>query len=180
MSDKAFLIIVGVSLAFILIYGIIRIICRAQGSWSVKLTPVAIAIKPERAGGFESKGELRARAFLEDYFKRPFNKARPDFLGNDVTGVKRNLELDCFNEGLGLAVEYNGRQHYEFVPYFHSSREAFYNQKYRDKLKKIYCTERGITLIEIPYTELKHLEVWLENSLRASGYQRVAAAPADL
>jgi len=109
----------------------------------------------EAEGGFESKGEKLCRAFLENFFKKKFPKTRPDFLKNpiaDSKGYKHNLELDCYCEELKLAVEYNGRQHYKFVPYFHNNIESFNNQCSRDQIKKHLCKENGIHLISVPYT----------------------------
>jgi hypothetical protein len=117
----------------------------------------------------DSNGELRARTFLESYFKKSFPKSRPDFMVNPVTGSRYNLELDCYNPELRLAVEYNGQQHYNYIPFFHKNKEAFYNQKYRDELKRIRCKELGIILIEIPYTEEKRLEKFLEQELKTVG-----------
>lgn len=100
----------------------------------------------------ESKGELECRRVLQELFKRPFNKKRPDFLRNSVTGNTQNLELDCFCEDLKLAVEYNGVQHYKYTPFFHRNKDAFMNQKYRDELKRRMCKDNDIILIEVPYT----------------------------
>jgi hypothetical protein len=111
---------------------------------------------------FCSVGEQKCREFLEKKFKRPFPKTRPHFLRNGVTGT--NLELDCFNPELKLAVEYNGQQHYRFTPYFHKSKEAFHNQMYRDETKRRLCKEQGIVLIEVPYTVL-NVEEYLTKEL---------------
>lgn len=103
----------------------------------------------------ESKGELECRRVLEKIFGKPFPKARPDFLRNPVTSGEQgdnNLELDCYNSELQLAVEYNGVQHYRYVPFFHRNKDAFQNQKYRDHMKREVCKRNGITLIEVPYT----------------------------
>jgi hypothetical protein len=89
---------------------------------------------------------------------------------NPVTGSQYNLELDCYNESLRLAVEYQGEQHYKFIPYFHKNREAFLNQKYRDELKRMRCKELGITLIEVPYTEKRRIREFLTEQLRARGF----------
>lgn len=97
----------------------------------------------------DSKGEIECRRVVEEIFKRPFKKIRPDFLKN-ANG--HNLELDIYNDELKLAVEYNGRQHYEFVPYFHRTRDSFNNQKQRDFIKRLLCEKNNINLIEVPYT----------------------------
>ncbi len=98
----------------------------------------------------ESAGEIECKKTVENFFDKKFEKVRPDFLNNNVTGCK--LELDCYNPELKLAIEYNGRQHYEYVPFFHKNKEAMLNQKYRDEMKKTKCIQNGITLIEVPYT----------------------------
>jgi len=97
-----------------------------------------------------SRGEQRCKEFLEFLFKKPFEKARPPFLVNPVTN--QALELDCFNEELKLAVEYNGKQHYEYNKMMHqNSRHSFQNQQYRDLMKKDMCDKNGIRLIIVPY-----------------------------
>lgn len=100
----------------------------------------------------ESKGELECRKVMQNLFGKPFTKARPDFLRNPVTGGNFNLELDCFDPDLHIAVEYNGAQHYQYLPIFHKNKEAFLNQKYRDDMKRRICKEHNILLIEVPYT----------------------------
>jgi hypothetical protein len=115
----------------------------------------------------DSKGEVECRRVLETIFRRPFNKARPDFLNNPVTGGNYNLELDCFNEDLRIAVEYSGIQHQKFVPFFHKNHEAFLNQKYRDELKRRMCKDNGITLIEVPHTvKIENIEQFLKDELK--------------
>jgi hypothetical protein len=113
--------------------------------------------KPQKRG--DSKLEIATRNALENIFGKPFPKIRPDFLRNQVTGGNFNLELDCFNRDLMLAVEVNGAQHYKYIPYFHKNNEAFLNQKYRDELKKYMCKENNIKLIEVPYT-VKESEIY--------------------
>jgi len=114
----------------------------------------------------DSKGELECRRVLEKLFNKPFSKARPDFLRNPVTGGSFNLELDCYNPQLRLAVEYSGIQHYKYTPYFHKNREAFLNQRYRDDMKKRLCKEQGVILIEVPYTiKIQDIEGYLISQL---------------
>ena len=97
----------------------------------------------------ESKGETLCREVATKVFGKSFKKIRPDFLKNNVTG--HNLELDIYNEELKVAIEYNGQQHYKYVPFFHKNYEHFLNQKYRDEIKKMLCKQEGIYLIEISY-----------------------------
>ena len=98
-----------------------------------------------------SKGESECRRVLEDHYKKPFPSVRPSWLKNSVTG--RNLELDCFNEELGIAVEYNGQQHYKYSPKFHRyNRLNFQCQLYRDRETIRLTKKKGVILIVVPYT----------------------------
>jgi hypothetical protein len=117
----------------------------------------------------DSRLELRSKFILEDIFKKPFYKIRPDFLRNDVTGC--NLEIDLYNDDLKLAVEVQGDQHYKFIPFFHRNKDAFLNQRYRDMMKKEKCKQRGITLIEIPYSVgEKKLKSYIVRQLQLEGF----------
>jgi len=61
------------------------------------------------------------------------------------------LELDFFSEELNLAIEVQGKQHYQWVLFFQPTKWDFYAQKRRDNLKRGLCAKKGITLIEAPY-----------------------------
>ena len=72
---------------------------------------------------------------------------------------KRNLELDIYNDDLKIAIEYNGEQHYKFIPFFHKDVVAFENQQLRDSFKRKVCDEMGIQLICIKYTLKTYYEI---------------------
>ena len=76
-------------------------------------------------------------------------------------------EVITFNSQIGLAVEYQGCQHYKYVPFFHKNKEAFQNQKYRDEMKRVKCKQNGIILIEVPYTiDIHDIEDYLTKMIR--------------
>jgi len=89
------------------------------------------------------KTEKLCRKYLEDKFKVKFSKTSPKWL--------KGLQLDGYNEDLKLAFEYNGKQHYKLIPYFHKSIKIFKSQQQRDKLKRNILKEKGVLLIDIPY-----------------------------
>lgn len=129
--------------------------------------------RQEKQGSFKSKGEIECKRVVEKLFSKGFIKIRPDFLRNPVTGGIKNLELDCYNDEMKLAIEYNGEQHYKYIPYFHKNNEAFLNQKYRDFMKNTLCEKHGITLIEVPYTiNIQDIETYLIEELKQKGYLR--------
>lgn len=182
-SEWGFEIVLGLCIVFILIYALYRKLTSKKGTWSTKVPifPDSMRMKSRysfgtssrgKGKGRDSKGEVECRRVLEEVFQRPFDKARPDFLRNTVT-ENYNLELDCWNPELKLAVEYNGIQHYKFVPYFHkNNKEAFLNQKYRDDMKRRICKDEGICLIEVPYTvKIEDIKEYIVNECRKKGFR---------
>lgn len=56
-------------------------------------------------------------------------------------------------------IEYNGEQHYRYIPYFHKGGSIdFENQVRRDEVLRDYCKENNIYLIEIKY-DLSPIEI---------------------
>ena len=97
-----------------------------------------------------SKGEAECRYVLETIFNQKFPKRRPKFMFNRETGS--SMEIDMYNKELGIACEYNGRQHYQFIPHFHrGGRSEFEAQQRRDQQKRDACRKLGIFFIEVPY-----------------------------
>jgi hypothetical protein len=122
------------------------------------------SFKTNNTKPFESKGEIECRRVAELVTGKPFPKARPSFMQNVVSG--QNLELDCYSDKLKIAIEYNGEQHYKYTPHFHSSKDAFYNMKYRDEMKARLCKQNGIRLVIVPYTvKLNDIENFLREAL---------------
>ena len=153
-----------VVLTFILI---MRKISGEKGTWSKHINPnIYMGLTQKSNNIFESKGETECRRCLEIIFKKPFPKVRPDFLKNPKTG--HNLELDCYNDELKIAVEYNGIQHYKQTK---MSQEDFHEQQYRDNLKKYLCKKQGIVYIEVPYTvKVENIHEFLLNQLYKANY----------
>ena len=179
-NENGFEIVLGICLSIILICGFYRILTRQKGNWSNSYSTYKAKDidklfsknnNMKNSLPKESKGEIECKRVLEFLFDQPFNKIRPYFLNNKVTGGDFNLEIDCYNEELNLGVEYNGKMHYDYIPFFHKNYEAFLNQKYRDELKKRMCKDEGLILIEVPYTvKLENIESFLIKELKKYGY----------
>lgn len=186
---KGYEILLILSIIFFLLGGFYMYIKKNKGTWDTRYDIENILINTNRLklnqnrkgerrdklqysndsenSNKDSKGETECKRVLEKIFNKPFNKVRPDFLRNQVTGNTNNLEIDCFNDELKIGLEYNGRQHYDFIPFFHRNKETFYNQKYRDELKRIKCRDNGILLIEVPYTiKIEDIEKYIKKDLR--------------
>jgi hypothetical protein len=98
----------------------------------------------------KGRSEELARSIFEEIMGLKFPSTRPDFL-KYKSGL--NLELDGYNSALKLAFEYQGRQHYEYIPsLFHKKGyHVFEEQQHRDQWKYKECQKNGVTLILIPY-----------------------------
>jgi len=122
---------------------------------SVPIKPSQIAMNtyllnpPKKKGRMISRGERMCCQTMERIYGVPFVTKHPDWLVNPETGNK--LELDCYNEELRIAVEYNGEQHYMWPNFTNQTYEQFVNQVRRDQLKIDECDRHGVYLIIVPY-----------------------------
>lgn len=73
---------------------------------------------------------------------------RPFFLQTE----NGNMSYDVYICGLKVAIEYQGKQHFEPVDYF-GGKENFEKQQERDKLKAERSRDNGIKLIYVNYWE---------------------------
>ena len=96
-----------------------------------------------------SRGEAECKRSLEEMFKKEFKKVRPKFLKNPNTN--RCLELDCYNEDLKLAIEYQGEQHYNWPNRTCQTFNDFRRQLWRDDFKVETCENNNIYLIRVSY-----------------------------
>jgi hypothetical protein len=106
-------------------------------------------VNPNVARKVSMGEELTIKALEALLGRQVQSQVRPFFLRNPETG--RPLELDCYDPVSRIAVEYSGRQHYEFPSSFFTNEQDFYNQVYRDQLKRDLCDKNGIYLITVPY-----------------------------
>ena len=103
---------------------------------------------------FKSVGEQTIRDFLEShnisYIPQktfaPLNKSKYRF--------------DFYLPDYNLAIEYQGEQHYRDNGFFKDGLEVISK---RDEVKKQYCKDNGIELLEIKYTELKNINAILSS-----------------
>lgn len=56
-------------------------------------------------------------------------------------------EFDIFIQEFNLLIEYNGRQHYEYVPFFHKEYNKFEEQQRNDKIKTKMAKDEGYKLM---------------------------------
>jgi len=86
--------------------------------------------------------QTRVKSQLYPYWKR--HVVYEEF---PVVGTK--MTLDFVNLTLRVAIEVQGKQHFEYTPYFHKSRLDFGEQIERDSMKQEWCELNNIKLIEV-------------------------------
>lgn len=106
-----------------------------------------------------NKNEMECKRIIEMLTGFQFDKRKYNWLNG--------YELDGFCEELNLAFEYNGKQHYIFVPeFFHKyGFHIFLEQQLRDEIKKRICKQMNINLIIIPFW-IKDKETFIKNELK--------------
>jgi hypothetical protein len=100
---------------------------------------------PHIGEGWVSERELLN--MVKDIFPKNeiVHQASPEWLGRQ--------RLDIFVPEFRLAIEYQGRQHYDPVPFF-GGEEGFQQTRGRDKLKARLCSENGVTMVFFRYDEM--------------------------
>ena len=94
-----------------------------------------------------SRGETLVRDIL--------NKLNIDFIEqyrDHNCKYKLKLSFDFYLPEYNTIIEYQGLQHYRYVPSFQSGK-VFKEGQIRDDIKRKYCKDNNINLIEIPYNE---------------------------
>lgn len=103
------------------------------------------------------KNEQECRGVFEALTGKAFPKCRPKWL--------EGLELDGYCEDLGVAFEYNGKQHYEVIAGWHKNGEQdLETQKARDMKKARLCETNWVVLIVIPYS-MKDKDIFIGREL---------------
>lgn len=86
----------------------------------------------------------------------------------DACRNKRALPFDfaIYDNGklIGL-IEYQGKQHYKIVEHF-NGEQGFKERKYNDKIKKDFCKNNDIPLLEIPFWSYDDIENIIEDFMK--------------
>lgn len=106
-----------------------------------------------------SKGEQK----LISIFNSNHIQFKREVTFNDLCGKNKiPLRFDFAiykNKKLICLIEFDGRQHYEYVKYFHKTTSGFKRQQEWDRRKNSYCLSHNIPLIRIPYWDLDNITI---------------------
>lgn|ERR1019366_7166133 len=109
----------------------------------------------------KSKSETICRYFFEQIFKEPFPSCKPEWLLSDKD---YKLELDGYNQKLGISFEHNGVQHYRST---NQIPQEVVDRIIENDKRKIELTKQfGVKLIIIPElfnkTKIKDLKDFIK------------------
>lgn len=107
-----------------------------------------------------SKGQDKIKNFLDSHNVQ----YKCEYLIKDSLFRNPLIKVDFYIPKNNTFIEFNGRQHYkpeQFGADKYQAEEFFERQKRRDDDLHLYCFSRGITLIEIPYTEFDNIDAIL-------------------
>lgn len=107
-----------------------------------------------------SKGENAVKDYLREN-KIAFETQK----GFQNCKHKRILKFDFYLPDYNLCIEFQGAQHYKAVDYF-GGIESFEESQKRDNIKRNFCRLNGISLLEIPYTQIDEIPVILNQKIQ--------------
>lgn len=107
----------------------------------------------------KSIGELTIRRVLNSYFPIDEILYQYRLSVNKLSLCKiKTLIPDFYIKSIQAFIEFDGEQHYRFIPYFHRQYQNFVDQVNRDNYLIKYCREHYIKLLRIPYCDINRIE----------------------
>ena len=105
----------------------------------------------------ESLSDFQAsiKDFLYPYWKL-------DVVCEELKVAGTRMSLDFYNVTRRIAIEVQGRQHQEYVPFLSGTRAGYRDQIKRDMSKARFCEINNITLVEILPKDLPLTKEWFK------------------
>lgn len=98
-----------------------------------------------------SRGEMFIRKALDKFNVQYI----PEHSFNDCFGINGgHLRFDFYLPKHNIVIEFDGKQHFHPIEYW-GGNQAFEIRKQNDNIKSIYCKEKHILLLRLPYTKSK-------------------------
>lgn len=112
-----------------------------------------IANKAHKCLTHKSSGEYKIEKYLtvnNINFKTQYNTLE---CVNPITNRVMPYDIEISNKK--IIIEIQGRQHYEYIPYFHGTIDGFKYQQLKDTIKKDYAESKGYKVVYISYNKLE-------------------------
>ena len=111
----------------------------------------SIDVRPSK---FQRKEEGEGRGKFQTLVGNMLAELYPsDYILEEFPCVGEALHLDFFMPRKKIAIEVQGRQHNQFVEFFHGTADGFKAQRARDLRKAEWCELNNIRLVKIDVGE---------------------------
>lgn len=101
-------------------------------------------------GKSRSQIQFNVKQFLKKYWIY-------DLVFEEMPVLGTKMTLDIVNYTKKIAIEVHGKQHGEFVPFFHGNRNNYRRQIERDLSKERWCEINNIKYVDIYPNDIKDL-----------------------
>lgn len=124
---------------------------------------VAVVLAPGAEDVLQISARWKGQAALAQLVTRLY----PDAICEYGAPWLKDQRIDVFIPSIGVAIEYQGEQHYEAIDFF-GGKSGLLETRLRDKRKAEACARAAVTLVEWRYSETISEEA-LRRKLQAAG-----------
>lgn len=100
----------------------------------------------------DSYGEIQVKNILEELGVK---YKQEKLITVPIWGKDHLIRADFYLPKQNCIIEFNGKQHYEYMPEYHKSEGSFQYQQERDKALELHCLKNNINLLVFRYTDFK-------------------------
>ena len=105
-----------------------------------------------------SKRQRYVKLFLKDFWK-------DHIVFEEFPLVGTRMTFDFYNASKKIAIEVQGRQHTQYVPFFHGTKMNYLAQLKRDQEKAQFCLLNEIKLVEVYEDDEVTVEFFRKNKV---------------
>lgn len=82
-----------------------------------------------------------------------------EFIFKDLPNRRFDFAILNTNKEIQYLIEFDGKQHFQFINTWHQTEQEFVNAQQRDLEKNKYCLQNNIPLIRIPYYDIDKINI---------------------
>lgn len=124
----------------------------------------------------DSYGELQVKKILDELGVK---YKQEKLITVPIWRKDRLVRADFYLPKQNYIIEFNGKQHYEYMPEYHKSEGSFEYQQARDKALEEYCLTHNINFVAFRYQDIKSgkMKKDITNIVKSGGKTGVVDIP---